>query len=263
MFDSHCHLHDDRIRGDCATLLADARQSGVRGFLLAGVSPDGWIEEDRIARQNDDVFVSYGVHPQLVGAAPLMPMVRALDQELRAPTLRKPVAIGEIGLDGYTKERRAALSQQTEAFRAQLALARDHDLPVILHILKTHEEALHVLKKDGLPKGGGVVHSYSGSEALLAHYLPLGLHISLAGSVTFKTAVKAPAVARAVPKERLLVETDAPDQTPEPHRPARNEPRYLRSIVEAIARLRGEDPDALAAYTEQNARRLFRIDGFH
>jgi TatD DNase family protein len=259
MFDSHCHLHDDRIRADHDAMLDEARKDGVHGFLLAGVSPGGWIEEDAIARRHADVFVSYGVHPQLVAETDTRPMVRALDDELRAPKLTRPVAIGEIGLDAYTKDRRACLAEQSAIFRAQLALARAYDLPVILHVLKAHEEALLVLKKDGLPKAGGVVHSYSGSVALLESYLPLGLHISLAGSVTFKTAVKAPSVAKAIPADRLLVETDAPDQTPEPHRPGRNEPRYLKAIVAAIARIRGETPAQVAAYTTVNARRLFGL----
>lgn len=257
MFDSHCHLHDDRVT-DHQRQIDDARRAGVRGFLLAGVSPNGWRDEDAIARKNADVFVSYGVHPQLVAESDV-PFVDALERELKTPSLTKPVAIGEIGLDAYTKERRATLDRQAQAFRAQLALARDHDLPVILHVLKTHEEALAILKRDGLPKAGGVVHSYSGSVDLLEQYLPLGLHISLAGSVTFKNAVKAPAVAKAVPRERLLVETDAPDQTPEPHRPHANEPRFLPDIVRAIAALRGEAPEELGDYTAVNARRLFRL----
>ena len=245
--------------GDHEAVLEQARAAGVTGFLLAGVSPDGWRDEDAIAKKNPDVYVSYGVHPQLVAETDTGPMVAALAAELARPTLTKPVAVGEIGLDAYTKERRAVLATQEGIFRAQLALAREYDLPVILHILKAHEEALKILRRDGLPKAGGVVHSYSGSEALLDAYLPLGLHISLAGSVTFKTAVKAPAVARKVPIDRLLVETDAPDQTPEPHRPGRNEPRYLKTIVEAIAEIRGTTPEALAHDTAVNALRLFRL----
>jgi TatD DNase family protein len=263
MFDSHCHLHDDRIVADANTLLASARARGVRGFLLAGVSHAGWQVEHSIAKAHPDVFVSYGVHPQLVAEEAVAPQLEALAAELAKPTLIRPVAIGEIGLDAFTKERRSCLPRQSEVFREQLALARAYDLPVILHILKTHEEAIAIMKKDGLPKAGGVVHSYSGSEALLAAYLPLGLHISLAGSITFKTAVKAPAVARVIPRDRLLVETDAPDQTPEPRRPALNEPRFLEDIVAAIAAIRGESAEEVAAYTTENAHRLFRIDESH
>ncbi len=263
MFDSHCHLHDDRIVADANALLAAARARGVKGFLLAGVSQAGWQVEHAIAREHADVFVSYGVHPQLVAEEDVTAQLDALANELKQPTLTRPVAIGEIGLDAFTKERRACLPRQSEVFRQQLAFARDYDLPVILHILKTHEEAIAIMKKDGLPRAGGVVHSYSGSEALLGAYLPLGLHISLAGSITFKTAVKAPAVARVIPRDRLLVETDAPDQTPEPRRPALNEPRFLEDIVAAIAAIRGEPATEVAAYTAANARRLFRIDESH
>jgi TatD DNase family protein len=148
---------------------------------------------------------------------------------------------------------------QERAFRAQLALARELDLPLVLHILGTHAESLRILKADGVPRAGGVVHSYSGSAELVRDYVGLGLHISFAGPVTSPQARRVHAAARAVPAERLLAETDAPDQTPPARRPAQCEPAFLPDIVDALAQLRGESRQTLARTTMDNARRLFAL----
>jgi TatD DNase family protein len=261
MFDSHCHLHDRRIR-DAEAQIARARAAGVTGFLLAGVGPDGWPDEDALARAHPDLHVAYGVHPQLVAElddAASDAAVQALTGALDGTDASvRAVAVGEIGLDGLG-DRKPSLDRQERAFRRQLAEARARDLPVSLHILQAHGRALALLKADGLPRAGGVMHSYSGSADLVREYLGLGLHLSFAGPVTYENAPKIEAAARAVPGERLLVETDAPFQTPAARRPATCEPAFLIEIVSALGRIRGEDPAALGAYTAENARRLFRI----
>jgi TatD DNase family protein len=266
MFDSHCHLHDARV-ADPDRLIARARAAGVRGFLLAGVDAPGWEDEARLAARHSDVAVSFGIHPQRVaelddaaGDDMLAALARALERSgaSTSPSVRA-CAVGEIGLDAVG-ERRASLARQERLFRAQLALARRHGLPVALHVLGAgaHGAALAVLADAGAPSGG-VLHSCSASAELVREYLALGLSISFAGAVSNSNANKTLAAARAVPPERLLVETDAPDQTPAPHRPGPNEPAFLVAVVDALARVRGEDAAALAAYTEVNARRLFRL----
>jgi TatD DNase family protein len=167
------------------------------------------------------------------------------------------VAIGETGLDGVG-ERRARLADQEVVFRAQLALARERRLPLMLHILDAHGRAFEILRGDGVPSGG-VIHSYSGSAEMARDYLALGLSLSFAGSVTHPGAKRARAAAAVVPRDRLLVETDAPDQTPAPHRPGLNEPAYLGTIVSALAAARGEPAEEVARGTEGNARRLFGV----
>ncbi len=258
MFDSHCHLHDARVR-DPEAQIARARAAGVRGFLLAGVDPDGWRDEERLAAAHPEVAIALGVHPQIVAAlddARAEAMVAQLADRLASGP--RPAAVGEIGLDGLG-ERKASLERQARAFRAQLALAREADLPVSLHILRAHGHALAILRGDGVPHAGGVVHSYSGDPALVRDYLALGLSLSFAGTVTKPNARRAREAVSLVPRERLLVETDAPDQTPDPHAPAPNEPAFLPAIVEAIAALRAEAPADVARYTDDNARRLFRL----
>lgn len=259
MFDSHCHLHDVRVM-DPDAQIARARAAGVRGFLLAGVDPDGWRDEERLASAHPDVAIALGVHPQIVAEvddARADAMVAALAARLAAGP--RPAAVGEIGLDALG-ERKATLDRQARAFRAQLALARDLDLPVSLHVLRAHGRALEILRSDGVPRAGGVVHSYSGGGELVRDYLALGLSLSFAGAVTKPGARRAREAAVLVPRERLLVETDAPDQTPEPYAPDQNEPAFLPAIVAAIAAIRSEAPGDVARYTDENARRLLHLD---
>lgn len=272
MFDSHCHLHDDRILAVSDELFARAQQAGLSGLLLAGVDRDTWVHQDRLRNRfgspTFSIGVAYGVHPQMVpslsetditdqlAALSLAASGSFLDRGVR---IGKPDAIGELGLDAASEETRATLDLQARVFRQQLALARDLDLPIVLHILRTHAQSLRILKQDGVPRAGGVVHSYSGSADLCADYLRLGLHISFAGGVTHDHAPKLWAALRAVPDDRLLVETDAPDQTPLALRPARCEPSFLPAILSVCASVRGQTSQQLATLTEQNARRLFRL----
>ena len=253
---------------------------GYLSVLLAGVDAPGWRDaaqlRDRIGRRMD-VALAYGVHPQVVSALAAQPASGSgagsmLDEQLQAlmraargeplspgePPLPRPQAIGELGLHGVDTGDVAAESQE-RAFRAQLALAREVDLPLVLHVVRAHAQALRILKRDGVPQRGGVMHSYSGSAELAADYLRLGLHISFAGPVTYPEARRVHAAVKAVPSERLLVETDAPTQTPWARRPAAGEPAFLPDVLQALALHRGQPWTELAAVTEANARRLFHI----
>lgn len=267
MFDSHCHLDLDAFEGDRAAAVARAWAAGIRGLLIAGVDPDGWAAQSTVARAFDGIWVSYGVHPQVVattGDAEAEAMVTALAAALDASgddaLLAAPKALGETGLDRSPHSPPGSLERQEWAFRQQLRLARRHDLPVVLHILRAHERALAVLEDEGLPEAGGVVHSYSGSAELVPRYVDLGLHVSMAGTVTRPGARRPRLAAAAIPLDRLLVETDAPDQTPSPRRPQRNEPAWLGLVVDAVAEARGAHPQDIAQITEANARRLYRLD---
>jgi TatD DNase family protein len=255
MFDSHCHLHDRRI-ADPEPLIARARAAGVGGFLLAGVEPAGWALERELRRGHPEIAIAFGVHPQLVAElddARTDELVAALEPALADG---EACAVGEIGLDGASKEgRKPSLARQERAFRSQLAVARARELPVVLHVLDAHGRALEILRADGVPRAGGVLHSCSAPAELIADYLALGFDISFAGTVCNPNAKKTLRAAAAVPLDRLLVETDAPFQTPLPHRPAQNEPAFLVAIVSALAHIRGVSADELARVTAANARR--------
>jgi TatD DNase family protein len=270
VFDSHCHLHDDRMAAIRAAAIERAAAAGVRAVLLAGVDESGWRVEDAMLRQAQPltIAVAYGLHPQVVpllSEAELAQQLEALAAAARGERLRdgttllRPHALGEIGLDARTDETKRCLELQTRVFREQLALARGLDLPVVLHILRTHEAALRVLRSDGLPRRGGVVHSFSGSAELVRDYAKLGLSISFSGAVSYSGARRLHAAARVVPDELLLVETDAPDQTPLARRPASNEPAFLSDVIAALAELRSQTVAHVAEVTDGNARRLLGL----
>lgn len=273
MFDSHCHLHDQRLRDITAQAVARAEQTGIRGLLLAGVDRESWPLQDALRRAFHSphfaIGVAYGVHPQIIPELSLEQLPDQLTALREAAqgrltcdgkTLLPPHAIGELGLDSYTEQTRAALPAQVTAFRDQLALARELDLPVVLHILRTHPESLRLLQQDGLPKSGGVIHSYSGSAEQARQYLALGLHLSFAGGVTRPNAPRLWAALQEVPDDRLLVETDAPDQTPWPHRPALCEPSFLPAVIDSVALIRKQSPQHIATITCRNAQHLFRLE---
>lgn len=255
------------MAGGRLAALQRAQAAGLSGLLLAGVDRRDWQAQCELAETAAPDFAvarAYGIHPQVVEdldddqlSAQLAELALALrGQHRELPT---PHAVGELGLDALTPARRAALPRQERVFRDQLALARDADLPLVLHILRTHGEALRVLRSDGVPRCGGVVHSYSGSAELVPDYLSLGLSLSFSGALTWPQSRRLQAAARCVPLDRLLIETDAPDQTPEGQRPGLNEPAFLPLICASLAAIRGEDPQTLAHATRTNAQRLFRL----
>jgi TatD DNase family protein len=195
-----------------------------------------------------------GVHPQVV--PDLDPDERAIATDparlAAAAAAAGAVAIGECGLDGGTGER----PLQEEILRAHLRAARELGLPLVLHVLRAHDGAAAILRAEGVAAVGGIMHSYSGGAGLVPTYLALGLGISFAGAVTWPGARRPIEAARVVPDDHLMVETDAPDQTPAPHRGARCEPAHLAATVHALALVRGVDAEVVAAFTEANARRI-------
>lgn len=261
MLDAHCHLDSAAFDGDRDAALARARAAGVRGLVLAGVDPAGWRRQSTLARENADVYVTYGVHPWTAAAAEddaVDALLGDLDDALSSPDLQPPVALGEIGLDRSSHTAKDSTARQETVFRAQLAMARARDMPVVLHIVRAHGRALDILAADGLPGAGGHVHAYSGSPELVARYVALGLYLSFSAAVARDDSACARA-ARLVPAERLLAETDAPDQPPPARAGTRNEPAFLDATVCALAAARGATPAAIAALTERNARVLFGL----
>jgi TatD DNase family protein len=265
VFDTHCHLQEF---DDVAAVVARARAAGVERMMLAGVGPAQWRNDDALVAAHDSLLVSFGLHPQLVHELSDRDCDLAVE-ELDARLARRDarvVAVGEIGLDGMG-ERTASLERQERIFVAQLAVARKHALPVALHVLRQHPRALAILRDEPLP-AGGVLHSCSASPELAREYVALGFHISFSGSVTWHGgANKAARAVAEVPRDRLVVETDAPDQIPEPHRSlfraqargGRNEPAFLVAIVRAVAHLWGVEFADAARITDGNARRLFAL----
>ncbi len=253
MFDAHCHLD---LLADPPRAWAEARAAGVCGALVAGVDPPGWAAQARLAATLPGLHCALGLHPWRTDlAAP------ALDDVLAAlaPRLASAAAVGETGLD--RSPGMPPWPRQLRAFRAQLALARTLDRPVVLHVVRAHAEALAVVDGDGLPAAGGMVHGFTGSAELAREWSRRGLMLSLGGPATWTVGARRRRGIAAIPEDALLVETDAPDQPPAAARAARRPgaPAMLGAVVDAVARLRGCAPETTAATTARNARRLLGL----
>lgn len=255
LFDTHAHVLDERFDPDREEVLARARAAGVERMVVVGDAADDPDAAFRFAGARDGVYAAAGLHPhdasqwtQAMGA-----------QLLRCLEHPKAVALGEIGLDyHYDFSPRDA---QRAAFERQLDLAWAARLPVILHVREAHGDVTAMLaarsRAGNLPSG--VMHCFSGSWESARQYLNMGLYISFSGSVTFKNASKLLEVARNVPAERLLVETDCPYLAPSPMRGQRNEPAFVAHTARRIAELRGVPEEELAQHTANNAMRLFGL----
>jgi len=262
VIDAHCHLDSDRLPGPVDEVLAGARAVGVDGFVLAGTHPDAWAIQSAIATSQRRVWPVYGVHPwwaAKLDAAGLADAMSALESACTSGTYAQPVAIGETGMDGSRLAPPDSLEAQEASFRLHLELAARLDKPVVLHILRAHDHALRVLTEVGVPSAGGMVHSYSGSAELARLYQTLGLHISFCGSIARPQSRKLRAAAAAVAPDKLLIETDSPDQPPHPHRGEPNRPAWLPLVAEAVADARETSVAEVAALTSSNASRLFRL----
>jgi len=255
LVDSHCHL--DRLDlsahgGSLDAALATARARGVGHFLCIGVSADNAAAVKSLAERYADVDCSVGVHPLDIepGSAP------ALDWLLGELDHPRVVAIGETGLDYHYQPEAAALQQQ--AFRLHLEAARISGKPVIVHTREARADTLRLLREAALPQAG-VLHCFTEDWEMAKAALDLGFYISLSGIVTFRNAAALREVARQVPVDRLLVETDSPYLAPVPHRGKANLPEYVREVAEFLAELRGIAYESLAEQTTDNFRRLFPL----
>jgi TatD DNase family protein len=255
MFDAHCHL--DRCTEDPAVVLKRAQSAGVTDLLIAGVEAHSWPAQT--ALWGPGVHIAWGVHPWRVASAPesITHELGALDALLRDPPV-PPVALGETGLDHGRRIDTESHANQEHAFRAQIRLAHQYALPLILHVVRAHAATIEILKEEGLPQAGGLVHSFSGNSEQAQRYIQMGLHLSFCGSVVNPRNTRVRHAVKHVPAERLLVETDAPDQTPISRIPHPNEPAFLIDVIAAIAELRDSTSTEVADITAANAHALFR-----
>ncbi|MDH1210375.1 TatD family hydrolase [Pseudomonas chengduensis] len=257
LIDSHCHL--DRLDlaahgGSLDAALDAARAVGVGHFLCIGVSADNAATVKGLAERYGDVDCSVGVHPLDLepGAEP------ALDWLLGELAHPKVVAIGETGLDYHYEPESAALQQAS--FRLHLEAARITGKPVIVHTREARADTLALLREAALPQAG-VLHCFTEDWEMAKAALDIGFYISLSGIVTFRNAEALRDVARQVPADRLLVETDSPYLAPVPHRGKPNLPQYVREVAEYLAVLRGVSYESLAEQTSSNFKRLFPLAG--
>lgn len=253
LFDTHAHLHFPDFAADLPDVLVRARGAGVRGMLTIGTDPETSQAAVDLAGREADVWAAVGIHPHDAASAD----ERSLRAMSRLAAEPRVVAIGEIGLDFFRNL--SPRGDQERVFRQLLALAGEMGKPVLIHCRDAHAEVLSLLHDEGIPERGGIMHCFSGDVEIARHCLDLGLLISLAGPVTYPNARGLPDVARFVPADRLVIETDCPYLPPQGYRGKRNEPAYLALTAARVAELRGEPLPRLAAQLSANARRLFGI----
>jgi len=249
LIDSHAHLDDDAFAADLPAVLDRARQNDVGAIVTVGTSAESSRKACTLAEREPDVFAVIGVHPHEADRVSTVDGVRDL------ATHAKVVAVGETGLD-YAKKY-ASLENQERLFRSHVALAQELKKPVVIHCREAHRDVLSILREANGVRG--VIHCFSGTASDAQAYLDLGFYLSIAGPVTFRNAEPLREAVRAIPLERMFVETDCPLLAPQPHRGGRNEPAYVRYTAAEVARLHGCTIGSVAEHTTSNARSLFGI----
>jgi TatD DNase family protein len=251
LVDSHCHLDVDAFDVDRTEVIGRARRAGITRQIVPAIDAAGWPGLRDVCAGNPGLYPAYGLHPMFLAHH----RPAHLDELRKWVRREKPVAIGECGLDFFVPGLDA--EKQASIFDAQLLLAREFDLPLIVHARRAVDAVIAAIRRVGGIRG--VVHSFSGSSQQAAQLWDLGFMIGLGGPVTYARANRLRALATTMPLERLLLETDAPDQPDSGHRGQRNEPARMVHVLRAIAELRDVDPQAIADATTANAERLFRL----
>lgn len=253
LFDTHAHLNAEQFDEDREKMLARARQMGVSRILNIGFNRETIPSSLQLAEKYDYIYSSVGWHP-----------VDAKDYtEEDYDWLKslcdhpKVVAIGEIGLDYYWDT--SSKDVQDRVFREQIRLAKEVNLPILIHNREAHGDLLRILKEERADEVGGIMHAFSGSVEMAKECIDMNFYISFGGPVTFKNARKPKEVAQEIPLDRILIETDSPYLTPHPFRGKRNESGYILYVAEVLAELRGLTTEEIAHITYNNAVKVLRL----
>lgn len=252
LIDTHCHIDVEEFAADRAQVLARARAAGVTRQVVPAIHQPGWSFLRSLCRQEADLLPALGLHPIYLAVH----RPEHLEELRRLLADERPVAVGEIGLD-YFVEGLDRAAQQT-LFEAQLRLAEEFALPVLLHVRKAHDQVLATLRRLKFCQGG-IAHAFSGSAQQAKRYLELGFKLGFGGTLTYTRSSRIRALAVALPLEAIVLETDAPDIVTAAHRGERNSPEYLPEVLAALAAVRSEDAASLAATTTANARAVLRL----
>jgi TatD DNase family protein len=258
LVDSHCHLADETFAADLDAVITRAREAGVERALviLEGGNPQEAAQAERLVSLWPSVRAAVGVHPHAAhqyGAEPERAATVVREQIASNPIAR---AVGEIGLDYHYDFSPREVQQQV--FAAQVRLARELDLPVVIHTREADDDTIAILRREGGGVLRGVLHCFTGTPALRDAGLALGFYVSLAGIITFPKAAELRDTAAGVPLDRLLTETDSPFLAPVPYRGKRNEPAHVARVVAALAELHRVDAARIAEQTARNFHDLFR-----
>jgi TatD DNase family protein len=254
LVDSHCHLNFKPLHANLDTVLANARDNGVAYMLCVSVTLEAFPEILAIAEQHSHIYASVGVHPnEREGKDPTADELVALADHKRV------VAIGETGLDYFRSKEEPGgdMRWQQDRFRNHISAARRTKKPLIIHTREAADDTLRVMREEQAGEAGGVMHCFTENWDVAKQALDLGFYISLSGIVTFRNAEVLRDVAKKVPADRLLIETDSPYLAPVPHRGKPNEPAFVRHVAECVSELRGTSPAQIAELTTRNFFNLF------
>ncbi|WP_182056900.1 TatD family hydrolase [Pantoea sp. ME81] len=252
--DTHCHFDFPPFVDDAAGSIARAAQSGVERIIVPSVDASRFALVSQLAQQHVALYAALGLHPINI-AEHQDAHLDQLEQWLQTPDSKR-VAIGEIGLDLYMQD--AQFDKQTRLLDAQLKLAKQYDLPVILHSRRTHDQlALHLRRHD-LPRRG-VVHGFAGSQQQAERFIQLGYAIGVGGTITYERASKTRNTIANLPLTSLLLETDAPDMPLQGYQGQPNRPERARNVFDVLCQLRSESPDSIADMLWQNSLRVFAL----
>ena len=251
LFDTHAHLNDPAFDADREELLSGLTAKGIGLVMNAGCSLESSRDIIRMAEQYPWLYASVGSHPDSADEVN-EDVIEAYRQLCRHEKVK---AIGEIGLDYYYEDIPREI--QKKAFRMQMELARELNMPVIIHERDAHDDGMAIVKE--FPSVKGVFHCYSGSAEMARQLVNMGWYIGFTGVLTFKNARKAVETAASIPLDRIVLETDCPFMAPEPYRGKRNDPGYLPRMAEKLAEIRGISVDEVCRITYENGKRLYRI----
>lgn len=253
LVDSHCHLDMldlEPFGGSLGGVLAAAGEQGVSHMLCVSINLEDYPGMLSLVESREQVTVSVGVHPNEQGGHDPAP-----EELVELAAHPRVVAIGETGLDYYRSE--GDLEWQRQRFRNHITAAKQCGKPLIVHSRDAREDTLTLLAAEGASEAGGVMHCFTGDWDMAQHAMDMGFYISFSGIVTFRSARELQEIARKMPAERMLVETDCPYLAPVPHRGKPNQPAWVRHVAECIAELRGESFECIAETTTNNFRTLF------
>ncbi|EKF35973.1 MULTISPECIES: TatD family hydrolase [Bacillus] len=254
LFDTHAHLNAEQYKEDLEQVIERAKSEKVEKIVVVGFDRPTITRAMELIEAYDFIYAAIGWHP--VDAIDMTDEDLAWIKELSQH--EKVVAIGEMGLDYYWDK--SPKDVQKEVFRRQIALAKEVNLPIIIHNRDATEDVVTILKEEGAAEVGGIMHCFTGSLEIAKACMEMNFYISFGGPVTFKNAKKPKEVVKDIPSDRLLIETDCPYLTPAPFRGKRNEPSYVKYIAEQIAELRDISFEELAELTTENAKKVFRIN---
>jgi len=252
IIDTHCHLDIPEFDEDRDQVIAAARKVGVSKIVVPAIHAAGWTRLLRLCDQTSGLFPALGLHPVFIDQH----CKQHLDELEHLLAHVRPLAVGEIGLDFFTRD--LDRTRQQALFEAQLSLAAATGLPVLIHARKSHDQVLSALQR--IRVVGGITHAFNGSLQQAQRYLDLGFKLGFGGMLTFDRSTKLRALACTLPLDAIVLETDAPDMTVAAHRGERNSPAYLPDVLMALAQVRAQDPEEIAWQTSANAQQLLAFE---